>query len=463
MAKRSSKKDYEETEGKEEKKKEKQLTAEQQKTIRSQVKEEYNLSSQLTQGKRAIQLKRLKLYNNQKRDQSKVGDPLLFTVFNTVFAELYNDQLMARFEGKEEGDDETAENLNAAASYDHGLMEKDQADYEWDWDTCFFGRGYQLLYEFDRKAMVPVAETIDPMALVRDPRAKSINGNQKGHGAARFFGREIGLTKGELRKNPAYFNVEKLRKDKDIQSLKEEATEARREAQNLQQMKYQEESLTENYEFNLLEWWTHIKGRKYLITTGNNQKVLVRFQKVNKDGEDDKWPVIDRVLFPMAHDFDGVSIPDLIEDNAYIDGPHGYFIIDDQKFDGIVMFAGGIGVAPMMSIIRQMTQDKDKRPVKLLYGNRIESQIAFKDELQEASKQINLEVDYVLSEPPRDWKGSTGFLDEPAILSALDIPNPEKWLYLLCGPPVMLDSAVETLKSAGIPKQQIIFEKFSYL
>ncbi len=150
-------------------------------------------------------------------------------------------------------------------------------------------------------------------------------------------------------------------------------------------------------------------------------------------------------------------------DNAYIDGPHGYFIIDDQKFDGIVMFAGGIGVAPMMSIIRQMTQDKDKRPVKLLYGNRIESQIAFKDELQEASKQINLEVDYVLSEPPQDWKGSTGFLDEPAIQGALDMPNPEKWLYLLCGPPVMLDSAVETLKSAGIPKQQIIFEKFSYL
>ncbi len=150
-------------------------------------------------------------------------------------------------------------------------------------------------------------------------------------------------------------------------------------------------------------------------------------------------------------------------DNAYIDGPHGYFIIDDQKFDGIVMFAGGIGVAPMMSIILQMTQNKDTRPVKLLYGNRIESQIAFKDELQEASKLMNLDVDYVLSEPPQDWTGPTGFLDEAAIQIALDMPNPEKWLYLLCGPPVMLDSAVETLKLAGIPKQQIIFEKFSYL
>jgi len=149
--------------------------------------------------------------------------------------------------------------------------------------------------------------------------------------------------------------------------------------------------------------------------------------------------------------------------NAYLDGPHGYFIIDDQKFDGIVMLAGGIGVAPMMSIISQMTHDKDNRPVKLLYGNRIESQIAFKEELQEASSKLNLDVDYVLSDPPQDWKGSTGFLDEAVIKGSLDMPNPENWLYLLCGPPVMLDSAVEILRSAGIPKQQIIFEKFSYL
>lgn len=149
--------------------------------------------------------------------------------------------------------------------------------------------------------------------------------------------------------------------------------------------------------------------------------------------------------------------------HAYLDGPHGYFIIDDQTFDGIVMLAGGIGVAPMMSIIRQMAHDKDNRPVKLLYGNRIESQIAFKDELKEAASNINLDVDYVLSDPPQGWQGSTGYLDEAVIKAALEMPNPEKWLYLLCGPPVMLDSAVETLQSAGIPKQQIIFEKFSYL
>lgn len=147
---------------------------------------------------------------------------------------------------------------------------------------------------------------------------------------------------------------------------------------------------------------------------------------------------------------------------AYIDGPHGNFIIDDQQFEGVVMIAGGIGVAPMISIIREMAQQKDSRPVKLMYGNRIESQIAFKEELQQAAEAIQLEVEYVLYEPPPDWQGLTGYLDSSTIPAMLDMQHPEKWLYLLCGPPLMLENAVNVLKSAGIPNRQIIFEKFTY-
>ena len=50
----------------------------------------------------------------------------------------------------------------------------------------------------------------------------------------------------------------------------------------------------------------------------------------------------------------------------------------------------------MISIIRKMTHQKDSRPIRLLYGNRIENQIASLDELEEASQNIKLQVDYVL-------------------------------------------------------------------
>ena len=52
---------------------------------------------------------RLKLYNNQKRDKTAVGDTTLFTVTQTILASLYNDRLSVTFEGREDGDEEIAE------------------------------------------------------------------------------------------------------------------------------------------------------------------------------------------------------------------------------------------------------------------------------------------------------------------------------------------------------------------
>lgn len=286
------------------------LTDDEQAAILLQVENEFQLGWEHTQSKRTEHLRRLKLFNNQKRDPSKVGDPLLFTVFQTVLANLYEDKLSASFMGREEGDDEVAENLEGNAQYDHSLMEKDELDYEWDWDACFFGRGLVMLNEFDREQMCPVASIIDPMVFIRDPDASSVNGNQKGYGGLRFFGIECSLTKDEMKDHPAYFNTDKLKKGKDLKDLTGEAKQQRDEAQGRQNSSHLSENLGDNYTYNLIEWFTHWKGEKYLVTIANERKLIVRFQKVKGKF----WPVIDRPLFPMAHDWDGVSIPDLIED-----------------------------------------------------------------------------------------------------------------------------------------------------
>lgn len=78
---------------------------------------------------------------------------------------LYDDRLSVEFEGNEEGDTDTAENLTDLAEHDYRVMQKDEADYESIWDACFFGRGLLLLNEFDRSkgVMAPVTEVIDPL------------------------------------------------------------------------------------------------------------------------------------------------------------------------------------------------------------------------------------------------------------------------------------------------------------
>ena len=288
-----------------------------QKQLRLQVMSEFQFAWENDEPKRAESLRRLKLYNNQKRDQAKVGDPLLFTVFNTVLAELYEDRLMVRWEGREDWDDEHAENLNALSEYDYDLMEKDIIDYQWDWDTMFFGKGLVLMWDFDRKDdLVPVPENVDPMTFLKDPRGGSVNGDRRGRGAVRFWGREIALSKTEMEAHPSYFNIDKIRKAKETRNLTDQARQARKDAQGLQNNTPKEEALTENYEFRLLEWWTHVNGKKYIVTLANGGTLIVRYQELKGPNEKPlkKWPLLDRSVFPVPNDWSGVSIPDLIED-----------------------------------------------------------------------------------------------------------------------------------------------------
>ncbi len=150
-------------------------------------------------------------------------------------------------------------------------------------------------------------------------------------------------------------------------------------------------------------------------------------------------------------------------DTVFLDGPHGHFVVSDRNYDGILMIAGGIGISPMISIIRDHQSKADKRPLKLIYGNRTEEQIAFKDELKGASQSLSLETDYVLSEPTKNWLGSTGYIDKDIIVKHLaEIESKENWLFLLCGPPIMLENAIKILKANEIPRNRIEYEKFAY-
>src|SRR3990167_9425657 len=284
-----------------------------QERIARQVEDEYQTAVRFNEDKRSTNLARLKLYNNQRRARSTVGDPLMFTTFNTVHGELWTDRLAVTWEGRGGEDDEDIEdNLNALWNFDYDLTGKAELDYYWNWDSEFFGRGLKLMMEFDRKKMAPVAEILDPMVFIRDPRASSVNGLGLGmKGAMRFGGWEVGATYWEMKNSPGYFNIDSLRKEKDMNSLIDDARQARDEAQGRDRFYPDEDALDENYEYQLLNWFTTIKGERYLVTLGNRRTTLVWLFKL-KYGK--LWPVIDRSLFPMSNDWDGVSIPDITED-----------------------------------------------------------------------------------------------------------------------------------------------------
>ena len=147
---------------------------------------------------------------------------------------------------------------------------------------------------------------------------------------------------------------------------------------------------------------------------------------------------------------------------AFLDGAHGNFTLRRRSGKGIVFIAGGVGIAPIMSMLRQLRTERDPRPMILIYGNRIEAQIAFTSELSEISRELNLQVVYVLSEPPATWRGPTGELHPVTLLQHLPQQHRSGWLYAVCGPPAVIDSVENTLGRSGVPLAQIISERFRY-
>src|SRR3990167_654507 len=77
----------------------KNLTAAAQKRIVRQANEEYDVCFPYVDAKRKQNLQRLRLFNNQRRDPGSVGDTLLFTVFMTIHAALYDDRMMSVWKG----------------------------------------------------------------------------------------------------------------------------------------------------------------------------------------------------------------------------------------------------------------------------------------------------------------------------------------------------------------------------
>ena len=279
----------------------------------SQINAEYEIARRFLKPKWDVWASRLRLYNNQRKDVDAIGDPLLFTIHQTVLASLYDDKLTVEFEGRERGDDETAENLNILALYDAEQMGKEKVDYDWMWDAGFFGRGIVKLQEFDPDTLTPVLENIDPFCFFRDPKAKSVNGDQKQRGAAQYLGYEIVMTRRQLQEmedDGVYSDTEKVKDGLNYNNDSEINKRLRNEAQGYTDDMKGVESSGDNASFQITEWYTYWKGKKHLITLANNRTLVLRCTELKTAG----WPFHDRPLYPMANSWDGVSICDLVED-----------------------------------------------------------------------------------------------------------------------------------------------------
>ncbi len=147
-------------------------------------------------------------------------------------------------------------------------------------------------------------------------------------------------------------------------------------------------------------------------------------------------------------------------ETVYVDGPYGSFSLDDPKIkSGLVLLAGGIGAAPVMSILHTLKDQDDSRPVYFFFGNLNEENILFKDELDRLDQCMNLTVIHVLEKPSDPAKYLQGFISRQILDTYL--PNNRKDLfYFVCGPLPMITAMEKHFSALGIPRKQITSEKY---
>ncbi len=273
----------------------------------NQFQVEYRLGYDYMAPKRIENLTRYRLYSNQKKDKELVSDTLGFTIFNTVHSKLYDDQLSVTFSPSHPDDTDKVDGLNPVAKYDYYKMGKDQFDFDWDWYACFWGSGFLDVSEYDSKKKLMRPSVVNNAVLVLDPDGTLVNGDQRGFGAFRFWGREIAKTKNQM-KLSGYQNYQSLTPSFDFSSLAYIDKQYRRTAQDLttpaQPVDY------ENDYIPVLEWWTHVNGEKWMFVCDLNFQHILKAKKWSFD----QWPLIQRKLFPIPNDPLGVSVFDLIED-----------------------------------------------------------------------------------------------------------------------------------------------------
>jgi len=125
----------------------------------------------------------------------------------------------------------------------------------------------------------------------------------------------------------------------------------------------------------------------------------------------------------------------------------------------LVFLAGGSGITPFMSMIREATDRDLDRKTHLIYGNRRPEDVVYGQDLKDrAERHGNFKMDIVISDPIAGYRGATGFITAELIKKR--VGDVFSKTFYLCGPEIMYCFCLKELETLGIPRKNIRTEVF---
>lgn len=143
-----------------------------------------------------------------------------------------------------------------------------------------------------------------------------------------------------------------------------------------------------------------------------------------------------------------------------VSAPAGKFVFTGTEAERVVLIAGGIGITPMMSVVRSLTDRGWHGDIFLLFSVKAVRDVIFREELAYLQNRFpNLRVRVVVSRDPETaWDGPRGQVTRDVIAGF--IPNLTRGPILLCGPAPMMTAMRDILIGMGVPDSEVLQETF---
>ena len=132
----------------------------------------------------------------------------------------------------------------------------------------------------------------------------------------------------------------------------------------------------------------------------------------------------------------------------------GGFVLPKKKETKLVFIAGGIGITPFRSMIHYLLDMKDKRPITILYANKMSADVAYKDILDRARVELGIKTVYALSAQVQPVPGMVNGPIDTALITR-EIPDYRERMFYISGPHTMVNTFKKTLIDMGVSRFKI--------
>lgn len=282
----------------------------------------YQESFEFLQARKKRQASQLVLLSNLRRGDQNIAATLMLTLFDRVMASVYDDKMQVKFLPSQGITQEQINAYNLLAQSDYQEMGKAKLDYDWCWDTLFFGRGYMETVRFDKKKKIMQPHVINPLNFGYDPYFENPQD-------WRYYWKWITKSRNELKKLQ---KAGAIKQDVRLEGL------ATGVDPYLWDYKVKRDQAREGIAppmepanadvYQLLEFYGFSEdGKKCVYWVDKNFSDILYEKELDlKDGEetimpdgksvtlDSKWPIVVKEAYRVPHSSIPISVADLLED-----------------------------------------------------------------------------------------------------------------------------------------------------